>query len=435
MQQICVEFSDRQKRALSDASFADLISGQMQLCTAEAVALASLTANLTGQRIDRVLMQSGRISQVQARDALSRYLDIAAISLHDWQPDNQLCHQADYRQCLSLGFIPWQQLGNSIVLAVHDTDQMEPIIAAAKLLWPDLRVGLVLATQNDVDRAIATAFGTRIAERALVTCPARYSSRHWGRLMSPYTVGGALLALLIATIAFPTAAIVFILLWILIANSATLGLRLTAIFTLRWTGLTRKIKLVRPRMWPTISILLPVFREEAVIGQLVRAMQRLDYPEHVLDIMLLLESDDDVTRETLSKITLPPFMRVIEIPPGPVRTKPRAMNYALPFCRGSIVGIYDAEDAPEPDQLQKVATYLHSASAKVCCVQARLDFYNPDQNWLTRCFTLEYATWFRVLLHGVQVLGIPLPLGGTSVFFRGLMYQTHQQSNLKIGPS
>ena len=51
-------------------------------------------------------------------------------------------------------------------------------------------------------------------------------------------------------------------------------------------------------------------------------------------------------------------------------------------------------------------------------MQGYLDFYNAADNWLSRCFTLEYAIWFRVVLLGVQRLGLPIPLGGTSVFFR-----------------
>ena len=32
-------------------------------------------------------------------------------------------------------------------------------------------------------------------------------------------------------------------------------------------------------------------------------------------------------------------MEVVIVPAGTVQTKPRAMNYALPFCRGEIVGV------------------------------------------------------------------------------------------------
>jgi cellulose synthase/poly-beta-1,6-N-acetylglucosamine synthase-like glycosyltransferase len=94
------------------------------------------------------------------------------------------------------------------------------------------------------------------------------------------------------------------------------------------------------------------------------------------------------------------------------------MNYALPFCTGEIVGIYDAEDRPDPAQIRAVVEPLRHAPPEVACVQGFLDFYNSDRNWLSRCFTLEYAIWFRVVLLGVQRLGLPIPLGGTTVFFR-----------------
>lgn len=94
------------------------------------------------------------------------------------------------------------------------------------------------------------------------------------------------------------------------------------------------------------------------------------------------------------------------------------MNYALPYCTGAIIGIYDAEDRPDPDQIDKVVAHLASAPPKVVAVQANLDFYNTDANWLSRCFTIEYSAWFRVIMRGMQRLGLPLPLGGTSVFMR-----------------
>jgi cellulose synthase/poly-beta-1,6-N-acetylglucosamine synthase-like glycosyltransferase len=47
-----------------------------------------------------------------------------------------------------------------------------------------------------------------------------------------------------------------------------------------------------------------------------------------------------------------------------------------------------------------------------------LDYYNPRTNWLSRCFTIEYAGWFRLILPGIARLGLVVPLGGTTLFFR-----------------
>jgi len=144
----------------------------------------------------------------------------------------------------------------------------------------------------------------------------------------------------------------------------------------------------------------------------------LDYPKELLDIVLILESSDDVTRTAVEKARLPMWMRALTVPDARLRTKPRAMNYALGFCRGDVIGIYDAEDAPEPDQIRRVVARLAAEGPKVACVQAYLDYYNAHENWLSRCFTIEYAMWFRVVLQAVERLGLPVPLGGTSVFFR-----------------
>jgi cellulose synthase/poly-beta-1,6-N-acetylglucosamine synthase-like glycosyltransferase len=51
-------------------------------------------------------------------------------------------------------------------------------------------------------------------------------------------------------------------------------------------------------------------------------------------------------------------------------------------------------------------------------VQARLNYFNRDDNFLTRMFTLEYSHWFDYLLPGLHALNIPIPLGGTSNHFR-----------------
>jgi hypothetical protein len=41
-------------------------------------------------------------------------------------------------------------------------------------------------------------------------------------------------------------------------------------------------------------------------------------------------------------------MRIIAVPPGSPQTKPRALDYALDFADGEIIGVDDTEDAPPP---------------------------------------------------------------------------------------
>jgi len=173
-----------------------------------------------------------------------------------------------------------------------------------------------------------------------------------------------------------------------------------------------------PIRLPQVSVIVALYRESDIAPRLIRRLSRLDYPRELLDVVLAVESDDRMTREALDATALPPWMRVVTVPPGRVKTKPRALNLALDHCRGAIIGIYDAEDAPEPGQIRKVVDRFHARGPEVACLQGVLDYYNPHTNWLSRCFTIEYATWFRLILPGIARLGLAVPLGGTTLFFR-----------------
>jgi cellulose synthase/poly-beta-1,6-N-acetylglucosamine synthase-like glycosyltransferase len=169
---------------------------------------------------------------------------------------------------------------------------------------------------------------------------------------------------------------------------------------------------------PTVSVMVALFKEGDIAPRLIRRLDRLDYPRDLLDILLVVEEEDHLTRDALKTVDLPPWMRVVVVPDGPLKTKPRALNFGLDLCRGSIIGVYDAEDAPEPSQIRKVVERFYQRGPDVACLQGVLDFYNPETNWLSRCFTMEYAAWFRIILPGLQKLGLAIPLGGTTLFFR-----------------
>lgn len=167
---------------------------------------------------------------------------------------------------------------------------------------------------------------------------------------------------------------------------------------------------------PCYSILVPLFREAAVLPHLVQALGALDYPPERLDIILVLEADDETTCALAAQVA-PAHFRMVRVPSGLPRTKPKALNYALPKATGSFLVVYDGEDRPAPDQL-RAALAGFAAAPHLACLQAPLNFWNRAENWLTRVFALEYAVWFDLMLPGLHRLGAPFPLGGTSNHFR-----------------
>lgn len=171
-----------------------------------------------------------------------------------------------------------------------------------------------------------------------------------------------------------------------------------------------------PAELPRFTLLCPLYKEPLSIRNLVGALSLLDYPRSLMDVILLIEADDEDTARAVGQ--LPHFVRVERVPPGLVRTKPNALNHGFLIARGDIIGVYDAEDRPEPDQLLKVAAAFATGGDKLACVQARLNYYNRDDGIITRLFALEYALHFDWFLPGLTAIGAPLPLGGTSNFVR-----------------
>jgi glycosyltransferase involved in cell wall biosynthesis len=198
--------------------------------------------------------------------------------------------------------------------------------------------------------------------------------------------------------------------------------RFTAVWHALWRPLRRSKPLPADRRYdsrlPTFSVLLPLYREGRVVPALIEGMARLDYPFDRLEILFITEADDQMTRRALLSAGLPPNMRIVTVPNGQPRTKPRALNYALQDARGTLVAVFDAEDIPDASQLRRAASAFIEGGPRLACVQARLSIYNADESFLSRQFALEYSALFNGLLPALGFLRLPLTLGGTSNHFR-----------------
>jgi cellulose synthase/poly-beta-1,6-N-acetylglucosamine synthase-like glycosyltransferase len=174
---------------------------------------------------------------------------------------------------------------------------------------------------------------------------------------------------------------------------------------------------------PIYTVLVPAYREPSVIGALIARLSELEYPVDRLDIRLLLEQDDQETIAAAVDARPGRQFTIVRVPHSEPKTKPKACNYGLRDARGEYVTIYDAEDRPEPLQLRRAVVAFGRLGSSVACLQAKLSYYNADQNLLTSWFAIEYAMWFSFLLPGLVAQRGPLPLGGTSNHFRGEVLQ------------
>lgn len=189
-------------------------------------------------------------------------------------------------------------------------------------------------------------------------------------------------------------------------------------YELHETITKEEVKEVDNDSLPVYTILLPVYKEDKLIRKLIWNLRSLDYPRGKLDVKLLIEEDDDKTLNAVRNLDFPANFETIVVPFHMPKTKPKACNYGLFFCKGKYLTIYDAEDVPDSDQLKKVVALFRKLPKDYIVLQGALNYFNKNENLLTRMFTLEYSYWFDYMLPGLQSLDVPIPLGGTSNHFK-----------------
>ncbi len=107
-------------------------------------------------------------------------------------------------------------------------------------------------------------------------------------------------------------------------------------------------------------------------------------------------------------------MRVV-VDEHKVKNKPKALNTALPHCRGDVVGVFDAEDDVAVDLLRNIDTLFRARHADV--VQGGVQLMNFRSSWWSMRNVLEYFFWFASRLH-FHARNRFIPLGGNTVFVR-----------------
>jgi cellulose synthase/poly-beta-1,6-N-acetylglucosamine synthase-like glycosyltransferase len=204
---------------------------------------------------------------------------------------------------------------------------------------------------------------------------------------------------------------------ILLTYGYILAISLLRLAAAGLTPLMAKRQRLKRSELPVISVVVALYQESEVVAGLCAGLSRIDYPADRLDVLLVLEASDTDTVNAARAAARRTGFTVLVAPACGPQTKPRALNFALHHAKGSLVAVYDAEDAPHPAQLIAAAESF-AADASLGVLQAPLSWYNATDCWLTRQFALEYAAQFHGLLPALARLGAPLPLGGTSNIFR-----------------
>lgn len=289
--------------------------------------------------------------------------------------------------------------------------------------FPDITARVRLATSSDFDGFLIRHAGGVLAHAAADGLSERLPQMSAAPTRAPRRAGGWRHVLRIAALAVPlmlapllTVQVcgAVLAIWFLLFNC----LRLAGSFAPRPRA--RKLARLPDERLPVYTVMIALYREAGSVAPLLRALDALDYPREKLDIKLVIEPDDVATRAAIARLEPLPHIDVVIAPDHGPRTKPKALNYALTFARGTFLAVFDAEDRPDPGQLRAALDVFRGDEDDddIACAQASLCIDNTADGWLARMFTAEYAGQFDVFLQGFSSFRMPLPLGGSSNHFR-----------------
>ena len=373
---------------------------------------AAALAEASGTDAATALLRAGLMDEEPYYRALARALEAAYLD-----GPIPLGMGARFPDSLSLGMAPLVLGASAPAVLAPRGRQIAELLAGRS---PRGRMPAVTSPTR-LRAALFAAMPKAIADYAADDLEAKAPGWAFGsRPLGPVL---ALLALIACagTLAFHALPPILALVLVVAAQTLFLAMavfRVGALFVRAPTAPPPAAAALSDRDLPTYTVLVALYREARVVPRLVSALARLDYPAAKLDLKFVVEADDAGTIAALAQIPLPARFEVIAVPDGQPRTKPRALNVALPLARGELLVVYDAEDVPDPGQLRLAAEIFARAPASTACLQGRLVIDNPEDSWIARCFALEYAGLFDVLNPALAHWHLPMPLGGTSMHVR-----------------
>lgn len=167
------------------------------------------------------------------------------------------------------------------------------------------------------------------------------------------------------------------------------------------------------RVWePKVSIIVPAYNEEKLIGRCIESLLNLDYPKEKLEIIVVDDCSTDRTYEVAKRYE-PKGVRVVRTPAnGGCAAKTK--NYGLRFATGEVIGFLDSDSFVEPDTLRKMLPYFEEG---VGAVTPAVRIWEP-KNWIEKMQYIEYEVILFLRRVWMSVESVYVTPGPFSLFTR-----------------
>jgi cellulose synthase/poly-beta-1,6-N-acetylglucosamine synthase-like glycosyltransferase len=415
---------DPTRLTTGDADYTDLLLAS-GVATEPQIEEALLAAARTGSGLDEMLVQLGVVDARDLQRLVARSWGLDIVDTETVRFDVDLVRSGSGQRYIAEDWMP-----------VHRRRDGTVVVASARRPSPDWQADLERELGAPVEFRVASTWGIKNATLRvfgeIVADSAANDLYRANPALSARVVfsrgqkaGGVVLALvgLVTGVLWPAALASTLIAIVSVVFLLGTGFKfVVAMRGARFDVVERisdaEVAAIDDADLPRYTVLVPVFREANIVAQLIDNLGGLDYPLEKLEVLILIEEEDDATRDAIAAADPPAHFHVVTVPKGHPQTKPRACNVGLYLASGDFLVIYDAEDTPDPDQLKKAVIAFERGGERTVCVQAALNYFNATENALTRMFTLEYSYWFDYMLAGLDHADLPIPLGGTSNHFR-----------------
>ena len=121
----------------------------------------------------------------------------------------------------------------------------------------------------------------------------------------------------------------------------------------------------------TVTLVVAAYNEESCIDEKLQNSLELDWPKQDLEVLV---GSDGSTDATDAKVSANPDPR-IRLSAAPRGGKVAVLNRCIPFARGEVVVLTDANTMLDPAALEKLARHFRDPDVGAVC--GRLRLYNP----------------------------------------------------------
>ena len=165
---------------------------------------------------------------------------------------------------------------------------------------------------------------------------------------------------------------------------------------------------------PNVSVLVPVKNEEKVIGRLLDALAKLDYPKENLEVVVVEDESKDRTLEICRDFAdryswIKVFHRDSSLGKGD------ALNYAFHRSNGEIIATFDADDIPEQQAVKKALRYFNDPETGAVHGYHRV--LNLRESIVSKLAAYENFV-YRLSNDGKYALKLFVTFSGSNTFFR-----------------